>query len=363
MIKRNKWKLIVSSLVILLPMFAGIIMWNSLPEFMPIHWGVDGNVDGIGGRGLAVFGLPLTMLALHLVGLFITMRDPGNRNQSSKAISIIYWITPAITLTVAGIMYLSATGKEVVAASWVAGLLGVNFLILGNYMPKYRRNSTMGIKIKWTLESEENWNATHRFAGKIWVACGLIFLACIPLAENVFIAVCLAVIVVTVAAPLIYSWRYHKKQISEGFKPEKPTIELTKRQKIFVTVICTAILIFCIAILFTGNIVVNFADESFTIEATYYSDLTVEYDVIKSVEYYDEFDQGVRTAGFGSPRLSMGKFKNDEFGYYTIYAYNSSESCVVIDTDRGILVLRGADEAETEQLYKKIYEEVERVDK
>lgn len=55
-------------------------------------------------------------------------------------------------------------------------LLGLLFLWVGNYFPKLRRNRTLGIKVSWTLGNEENWNRTHRFAGKVWVAEDFFFL-------------------------------------------------------------------------------------------------------------------------------------------------------------------------------------------
>lgn len=354
MIKNNKWKLIASSLIILLPMISGLVFWNRFPEIMPTHWGVNGQVDGMGGRGLFVFGLPLIMLAMHLIGIFITDRDPGNKHQSNKAISIMYWIIPAITLMITGVMYLVSTGREINAASWLAVVLGINFLVLGNYMPKFRRNFTMGIKIKWTLESEANWNATHRFAGKLWVVIGLVLLACIPLAEKAFIGICLAIIVVTVALPFIYSWRFHKKQVAEGYTPDKPVNELKKWQKVLVSIIVTGILVFVIIIMFTGNINVHFNETSFVIEATFYADLTVEYDAIDNIEYRESFDKGTRTNGFDSPRLSMGTFKNDEFGNYTIYAYNSSTPCIVITSGEKKLAIRAENETATKELYENL---------
>ena len=45
MIKQNKWKILISSIVILLPMLFGLIMWNRLPEQMAIHWGLAGEAD------------------------------------------------------------------------------------------------------------------------------------------------------------------------------------------------------------------------------------------------------------------------------------------------------------------------------
>ncbi|MBO7171229.1 MAG: DUF1648 domain-containing protein, partial [Clostridia bacterium] len=46
MIKQNKWKILISSIVILLPMLFGLIMWDRLPEQMAIHWGLAGEADG-----------------------------------------------------------------------------------------------------------------------------------------------------------------------------------------------------------------------------------------------------------------------------------------------------------------------------
>ena len=52
--------------------------------------------------------------------------------------------------------------------------IGVLFMIIGNYLPKCKQNYTMGIKLPWTLDDEENWNRTHRFAGFLWVAGGVV---------------------------------------------------------------------------------------------------------------------------------------------------------------------------------------------
>ena len=48
MIRKNKRLLIITSLVPLLPMLVGLILWNRLPERMATHWGINGQVDGYG---------------------------------------------------------------------------------------------------------------------------------------------------------------------------------------------------------------------------------------------------------------------------------------------------------------------------
>lgn len=46
MIQKNKWMLIIGSLLILLPMLVGLSMWKALPEQLPMHWNAAGEIDG-----------------------------------------------------------------------------------------------------------------------------------------------------------------------------------------------------------------------------------------------------------------------------------------------------------------------------
>jgi len=88
--------------------------------------------------------------------------------------------------------------------------VGLVLAIVGNYLPKCKQSYTIGIKIPWTLSSEENWNRTHRFAGRIWVAGGLLLML------TGFVGgfwIFLGVVLVMVFAPCIYSYILHRKGI------------------------------------------------------------------------------------------------------------------------------------------------------
>ena len=88
-------------------------------------------------------------------------------------------------------------------------MLGIIFVILGNYLPKAKQNYTFGYKIPWTLNSEENWNKTHRLAGWIMVIAGIIFII------NAFFLFewVPAVLTVLALAPVVYSYLLYKKGI------------------------------------------------------------------------------------------------------------------------------------------------------
>ena len=92
MIKKNLKIFILTSIVILLPIIAGVILWDKMPEQMPIHWNISGEADKWCNKAFGVFALPLIMLAIHWIGLSITLADPKNRDNSGKIINIAFWI-------------------------------------------------------------------------------------------------------------------------------------------------------------------------------------------------------------------------------------------------------------------------------
>jgi uncharacterized membrane protein len=175
MIKKNLGKLILGSVLILLPVLIGLLLWNQLPEQMVTHWGVDSVPDGWSGKGMVVFGIPAIMLVLHWACMLVTAADPKSKEQSKKPMNMIFWIVPVISLVCCGMIYAQAMEVKLDIDTIALVLMGVTFLYIGNYMPKCKQNFTLGIKLPWTLNSEANWNATHRLAGKVWMAAGVLF--------------------------------------------------------------------------------------------------------------------------------------------------------------------------------------------
>lgn len=212
MIKKNWKKLIVTSVVILLPMLFGVMVWDQLPERIATHWGVDGNPDGWSGRAFAVFGLPLFLLAMHWLCTFFTARDPkNNKDQNAKPMAIVLWLIPAMSVVVNAMVYAIAFGLQWRVEMIMPLFMGVLFIASGNYMPKCRQNHTLGIRLPWTLDDEQNWAATHRFAGRVWVIGGVLVAVCALIPLSAMVWVLIALISVLVIAPCVYSYRYYKR--------------------------------------------------------------------------------------------------------------------------------------------------------
>ena len=210
MIKKN-WKiLVITSIVLLLPVLAGVILWNQLPEQMPTHWNAAGEIDGWSSKPFAVFGLPLLMLAIHWVCVLGTSADPKKDNHAGKVLHLVLWIVPVLSVVLHTVTYAAALGKEVRMELVMPIMIGLVLAIIGNYLPKCKQNYTIGIKIPWTLNSEENWNRTHRFAGRLWVACGIVIIL-----TGFFggFWIFLGIVLLMVFAPFLYSYILYKKGI------------------------------------------------------------------------------------------------------------------------------------------------------
>lgn len=213
--KYSKMQLIVTSVVILIPIIIGLFLWNKLPDRVVIHWNGSGEPDGWSSKGFAVFGMPLILLAVHLISVFFTTHDPKNKYQSGKLFGIIVWLMPITSLVFCSATYAVALGRDINIGFMASVFLGILFILVGNYLPKCKQNYTIGIRILWALENEENWNRTHRFAGRLWVIGGVVLLATVFIAAERFLYVLLPLTLIMVLVPILYSYLYDKKQRKE----------------------------------------------------------------------------------------------------------------------------------------------------
>ena len=208
--KTNKKLLILTSIVILFPILWGLLIWSQLPNQIPIHFNLAGQANNFQSKPLAVFGLPLFLLLVHLFVIFVTARDPKNQTMNEKMGKVIYWLTPIVSLSISYLIYSKALGSTTNPSIFVSALLGLIFVIMGNYMPKLKVNHTVGIRLPWTLQSEENWYKTHRLAGKLWVIGGLILL--LEAGLQFAVPYVMGIVILTIVfIPVMYSYQLSRK--------------------------------------------------------------------------------------------------------------------------------------------------------
>ncbi len=205
--KRRLPLILFTSMLILLPsVVSGLYFWDALPDPMATHFGFDNAPNGYSSKAFTVFGIPALMTALHLLCIWGTSKDRGNQGKNSKIQSLLLWLIPIISLFTTWIIYSANLNPDLDVTTPMMLLFAIVFLLAGNWMPKVRKNYIIGIRLPWTLSaSGEEWDKTHRFAGRVWVACSLILLvdAFAGIARN---WVLLGSLIVIAAVPIVYSY-------------------------------------------------------------------------------------------------------------------------------------------------------------
>lgn len=209
MMKTYRKTMIFTSVLVLLPILAGVMLWNQLPAEIATNFGAKNEVTDTSSKPFVVFGIPLLMLVLQWICLIATVNDPKKKNISKKILSVLLWLIPIITILTMSLIYLNALGIPVNVGRFANLLIGVLFMVIGNYLPKCRQNYSVGIRCAWTLSSEENWNRTHRLAGWVYLLSGILFLV-----NSIFLWTWLMVALIVLACtPMLYSYLLYKKGI------------------------------------------------------------------------------------------------------------------------------------------------------
>ena len=354
---KNKKYWLITSAITLVPILLGLILWNRLPDQLPTHFGVDGAADGWSGKGFAVFGLPLMMLGFHIVIFFATRLDKQNRGHNEKVMNLVGLIFPVMSIVNSVIIYAQAMELELNLSMLLFPMLGLLFIAVGNWLPKIKQNSTLGIKIKWTLYNEENWNKTHRFAGFVWVIGGVLFCLMGFVPEKSLLFLLPLQVLLLAVVPTVYSWNLARKQRAAGTWTESEVNKELKKHPVIMAVSMTLVTVILVGVgivMFTGNIDYTFTDTALIIEADFHTDSSVAYEKIDSIEFRETAPEGTREWGFASARLMMGFFDNEEFGAHTRYSYTGTDACIVVTCGDDVLILNDKDENATRALYEEL---------
>lgn len=211
--KKDKVIMWITSIICVLPIILSAAVYQDLPEQIAVHWNTAGTADGYLPRSIAAIGLPLLFLAVNLYSKIRLFGDP-KRAAHSKALTLLStWLIPLLALIIVPLTLFISMGLNIPIGLISLVTAGGLMIICGNYIPKCRRNYTMGLKLPWTLHSDDNWNKTHRMAGILWILGGIVIIvSAFLLSNNLIYGVSLTITVVLIlaVAPVLYSFLLYK---------------------------------------------------------------------------------------------------------------------------------------------------------
>lgn len=193
---------------------ASVAAWSRLPERVPIHWGISGEVDRYGSRTEALFIMPLTMLAVWGLMRLLPRIDPLRANYAKFAgtYEVVIDTVLAMMLVVHLAVLLGASGAPASVTIVVRFAVGAMLIVLGNVMPRTRQNWFIGVRTPWTLASARVWEKTHRLAGYMFVGLGLLVIATVPLAPQIGMPLLAGGMIVVALCTVAYSYLEWRKE-------------------------------------------------------------------------------------------------------------------------------------------------------
>lgn len=155
--------------------FSSFYFYFHSPNIIPTHWNFAGEVDGWGSRNIA-FIIPAVIFGMYFLFLLLPFLDP--KKEKYEQFKKSYHIFKNFLILFMALIYFvtsfAGLGYDLPVGTIIPVMVGILFMILGNYMGKIKMNWFVGIKTPWTLSSEEVWNKTHRFGGKMFILGGIL---------------------------------------------------------------------------------------------------------------------------------------------------------------------------------------------
>jgi len=195
--------------------------YNRFPAKVPTHWNIAGQVDGWSSPAFAAFFLPALFLAMYLLLLFVPMIDP--KRERYEEFGRVYHIFKNSIVAFMVIVYFltsfNGIGYNLPIGDIIPGMVGLLFILIGNYMGKLKLNWFVGARTPWTMSSETVWNKTNRLSGKLFMLGGLLMLSEIILPLTWKLPVLVTIVISISLVPIIYSYYlYSQEQKSKNTK-------------------------------------------------------------------------------------------------------------------------------------------------
>lgn len=199
--KKINWKILLETVFFCLyPMVLGALIYDTLPNQIPVHFDINNVPDNYASKGFALFGIPLIMAFFQIICCVATDVVDKNEKKAPKFNKIIIWVIPILCNVIYYMMLTFALGKEIDVRRITCGLLAVLFIFTGNYLPKISFEQSKKY-MHPAPKNEKMYRKTTRIFGYLFFIFGILLL------NSIFFApvVSAAVIVCLVVALLIAS--------------------------------------------------------------------------------------------------------------------------------------------------------------
>lgn len=204
---------------------AAAVSMRFLPDSVPMHYDIQGNADRFGSK-YELFIFPGMMVLLGVIAAVLAgvynKKAGGSSTEKEMAEARVNGRVLSVTMAVVGLVLLAVQAGTTVSAfeystgtaarmpdwfsSVVCGAIGLLLVILGNIMPKAKRNSFLGVRTRWSMKNDRTWQASNRFGGVASVLCGLVIIASSAIFRGMIpVYVMFAAVLIEAVVIIVYS--------------------------------------------------------------------------------------------------------------------------------------------------------------
>lgn len=214
--KKSTPNLFIALVLIAIPFGYAAFIYSSLPATIPIHFNYKGEADGFGGKDSIFLG-PGILGGVSLFTFFLLSNiknfDPKRVKEEDDGMFKKFAILMVAFLSLLSlIITISANSPAINVTKLILPAVGFFLAFIGWMMPKLHQNYFAGFKLPWTLENVDNWNETHKVAGKYWLYGGIFQAIAALLLPSMWGLICfMLAVLVMVLVPSVFSYRMYKR--------------------------------------------------------------------------------------------------------------------------------------------------------
>lgn len=203
--------------ILLISTVLSLYAYFTLPEVLIIQWDIYNQPANEMPKDMFVLGYPVFAFLMTWFMIFVTNKSL-NESAEKQSRSVITYISALIGFisiaTQSWLILINAAMIQMDAGLFVTYLFSGILVFLGNIMGKVKPNKYVGFRVSWTMNSDENWHATHRFGGKIMMLCGVMMFTCSFISSGYGYTIGNIVFwwLLGLFSPFVYSYKYAKKQ-------------------------------------------------------------------------------------------------------------------------------------------------------